>query len=68
MGTTAIFRTQAYEAAEKLNWELAGELYQKAHDVYPPFPAGSALQEKDKAELLKKAKHYKSYAANSTVE
>lgn len=64
---TATYRTAAYEAAEKLDWALAAELYQKAYDTYPPFKAGAQLHEKDKAQLLKQAERYRRQAKESKL-
>lgn len=63
MTTTAAYRTALYEAAEKLEWALAAELYQKAYDAYPAFKAGAALYEKDKAGLLKQVERYRGRAS-----
>lgn len=59
---TARLREAAGEAAKKLQWGWAADLYEKAVELYPPL--GSALQMRDKAALAGLAKNCR-YAEKS---
>lgn len=54
--TTATLRCQAREAEERLDWQLAADLYQRAIDVYPPgFDGAGSLRQRDIALLTERA-------------
>lgn len=63
--TTADYRTQARAAKDRLEWDKAADLYQKAIDAYPVSPG--ALAEKDKSNMREEIRNCRSMARGDSA-
>lgn len=53
MATTAQLRNQAHDAADRLDWSAAADLWQQAIEAYPAHHEGSDLAKADIAMMQK---------------